>query len=183
MDNLNNQNNTNEVQNEQKAPSLMRETIDQNGNLVTASNNKGPDLADKTINAVENFMNTEDHSKEYTEEDVKKNKTKAMICYIPLVPLYFVVTSKFKSSTYLKFHANQGLVVTLGWIISFFVSKMLAALFTKDSMLLDNTPGWVSFTSYILYCICFFATLYGVINTVNGSSKELPLIGKLKLLK
>jgi uncharacterized membrane protein len=168
---------------EAKAPSLMRESVDNNGNVVSATNNQGPDMADKTINAVENFMNTEDHTSEYGADEVKKYKTSSMISYIPLVSLYFVVTSKFKESKYLHFHVNQGLVVTIGWVLSFFISEMLSALFTRDSMLLNNTPGWVSFISYILYCICFLATLFGIINTVNNSSKELPLIGKIKLLK
>ena len=69
------------------------------------------------------------------------------------------------------------------WVIVCFIEGILSALFSSDSMLRDATPGWVSFISYLLYCICFLATLYGIINTYNDSSKELPLVGKIKLLK
>ncbi len=179
----NNVSNTNSTNVNQNSVNLMRETVDQNGNVVNPTSNQQPDLADKTINAVENFMNTTDHKSEYNSEEVKKYKNQAMICYIPFVSLYFVLTSKYKSSGYLKFHTNQGLIVTIGWVLSFFISKILGSLFTGDSFLLNNTPGWVSFISYILYCVCFLLTLYGIINTVNDSSKEFPLIGKFKLLK
>jgi uncharacterized membrane protein len=140
-------------------------------------------LADKTINAVENFINTNDHVNEHTKEEIKINKNNALLCYIPLVVFYFIFTGKYKKSNYLHFHANQGLNVTLCYLASIFVSELLRALFKREGFVLNTTPGWVSFISYILYCICFLLTLFGVINTVNESSKELPVIGKLNLLK
>ena len=167
----------------QPAPSLMRESIDRNGNVVNSVNNQGPDIADKTIDAVEGFMDTVDHKKEFSEDEVKRYKTKAMVSYIPLISLIFILTNKTKQSSYLKFHANQGLVITIMWVIVCFIEGILSALFSSDSMLRNSTPGWVSFISYLLYCICFLATLYGIINTYNDSSKELPLVGKIKLLK
>ena len=169
----------------QNVQSAMREN--ENGEVgVTNTNtevNKAPDLADKTINAVENFMNTDDHINEHARADVNKNKTNATLCYLPLVVFYFIFTNKYKNSTYLHFHANQGLLVSLLYIVSVVISQFLIILFEKDGLVLNTIPGWVSFISYVLYCICFALTLFGVINTVNESSKELPLIGKIKILK
>ena len=164
-------------------PSLMRESVDRNGNVVHNTSNQGPDIADKTIDAVEGFMDTVDHKKEFSEEEVKLHKTKAMVSYVPLISLIFILTKKTKQSAYLKFHANQGLVITIMWAIVSVIEGVLSAIFSSDSMLRDTTPGWVSFTSYLLYCICFLATIYGIINTYNDSSKEVPLIGKIKILK
>ncbi len=184
--NLNNDSSQNNMDNtdvNQNSVNLMGESVDQNKNVANPNSNQQPHLADKTINLVKNFMNTTDYKSEYSSEEVKKYKNQAMMNYIPFVPLYFVLTNKYKSSKYLKFHTNQGLIITIGWVLSFFISKILGSLFTRDSFLLNNTPGWVSFISYILYCVCFLLTLYGIINTVNDSSKEFPLIGKFKLLK
>ncbi len=171
------------IQGQTPAPSLMRESIDQNGNVVTPSNNQGPDNADKIINAVEGIVNTQDHKNEFTVDEIKKFKASCMVSYIPLVSLYFVVSNKVKQSVYLKFHVNQGLLITILWVIVFFISSILKSLFTTNSLLRNSTPGWVSLISYILYCICFVLTIFGIINTYNDSSKELPLLGKIKLLK
>lgn len=170
-------------QNLNNKPNLMRESVDKDGNVINNNNNQEPDIADKTIDAVEGFINTCDHKKEFNSEEVKKYKTSAMICYIPVVPFYYILTNKLKQSNYLKFHVNQGLNVTILCGIVFFISSVLKVIFTTNSMLRDNTPGWVSFITYILYCISFLAIIFGIINTYNNSSKELPLIGKIKLLK
>ena len=74
------------------------------------------DFGDRTIAAVENFINTTDTASEYTAQDKKKNKTFALLCYLPLVVFYIIFTGKYKNSKYLSFHANQGLNVTLFYI-------------------------------------------------------------------
>jgi uncharacterized membrane protein len=162
------------------APSLMRETVDQNGNVVNTAN---PDIADKTINAVEGFMDTEDHKSEFSIEEVKKYKTSAILSYIPIIVVIFLITGKQKQSKYLCFHMNQGLVITIITATVSIISTILGIIFKSDTMLKDSVPGWVSFISYIMYCVCFLSSIYGIVNTYNDSSKEIPLIGKIKLLK
>jgi len=141
------------------------------------------DLGDKTIDAVENFINTEDHAGEHNKEEMKKYKTSAMLCYIPLLVLFFVLTNKYKESKYFSFHANQGLITTLFWVFSVIASNVLKIIFTRESMILDNTPMLISFICYILYCASFALTLFGIINVANDASKELPVIGKMNILK
>lgn len=165
------------------APSLMRETVDANGNVIAPGTNSGPDMADKTINAVEGFMDTEDHKGEFNSEEVKKYKTKAILSYIPIVALYFVITKKYKESKYLQFHVNQGIVVTIITATVSIISTILGIIFATETMLKNSVPGWVSFLSYLLYCICFLAMVYGIVNTYNDSSKEIPILGGIKLLK
>ena len=179
---MNEQNPNNQTQLQpENVQTAMRENTE--GQVVASQVNTGPDLADKTISAVENFINTDDHINEHARADVNANKTNALLCYLPLVVFYFIFTGKYKNSTYLHFHANQGLIVTLFYIASVFISQLLIALFEKEGFVLNTVPGWVSFISYVLYCICFLLTLFGIINTVNESSKELPLIGKITILK
>lgn len=147
------------------------------------NNNSEKDLSDKVIESVENFVNTTDHENDYENEDKVKHKTEAIISYIPFVPLYFIFSAKHKGSKYLTFHVNQGVLVTFAWILSIIISLLLSSLFKRDSMIINDIPGWVSFISYLLYSASFLLTLFGAINTVNDSSKELPLIGKIKIIK
>jgi hypothetical protein len=171
---MENQNLNSNNLNEEKAPNVMREN---NGD------NSEPDMADKTIQAVEGFLNTEDHKSKFSNEDLRKYKNMAMICYIPFVSILFMFNAKTKKSDYFLFHTNQGLVVTLLWVASYFISRMLESLFYRKSMVVNNEVGLISFISYILYCACFISTIYGIVTTFNGSSKEIPLLGKIKLLK
>jgi len=179
-DNLNQSNVNENVQNNGLNTSNTNTT---NNTNMTPNNSQYMDLGDKTISAVENFMNTTDTAGEYTDEDRKKNKANALLCYIPFVVFYFIFTGKSKNSKYLSFHSNQGLLVTFLYIVSFIITALLEVLFKKDSFIRNDIPGWVGFISYILYCISFLSTLFGIINTSNESSKELPIIGKFRILK
>jgi len=141
------------------------------------------DNAQRTIDAVESFIDTPDHTKEYTQEDLKLYKTSAMISYIPFVCFYFILLGKIKSSNYLKFHVNQGLNITVIVTAVYFLDKTVTSFFSRDSLVLNSTPGIVSFVLYALYFICFLYILFGISNTSNDLSKELPIIGKIRLLK
>ena len=61
----NNQNNINNVE-------LPQNNLSQ---VNVVQNNGEKDIADKTIEKVENFINTNDYSKDYDQSDVNKNKT------------------------------------------------------------------------------------------------------------
>ena len=168
----NNLNNVNQTQN--------TSDLYKNPEVQTIDSHPEKDMSDKVIEKVENVLNTSDYKDYYTKEDVKNNKTNAMICYLPFVVLYFLFTGKYKKSNYLFFHANQGLNVTIIWVATFFISKVLTLLFKIDNLYI---PGWVGAISYVLFCLSFVLSGFGLINTLNENSKELPVIGKIKLLK
>ena len=128
-------------------------------------------------------MDTKDHKKEFNNEDFKKYKTAAIISYIPFVSLYYIIKNKYKESKYLEFHVNQGLIITLSYVVLFFIDKIVSAVFSSNSIVLNSTPGIISVILYTLYFALILAMGFGMINTANGLSKELPLIGKIKLLK
>ena len=156
----------------------------QNPEMQVINSHPDKDMGDKIIEKVENFVNTTDYSDDYTKEDVKNNKTNAMICYVPLAVLYFLFTGKYKKSNYLFFHANQGLSVTIVWVIAFIISQVLSSVFSIKSLYVTAyTPGWVNLINYTLYFIALLLSAFGFVNTLNENSKELPVIGKIKLLK
>ena len=178
---IENQNNNDINNNEYQINSVPVDNSVPVENVV--NNNPEKDPIDKTISAVENFINTTDTANEYTVQDKKKNKTSALLCYLPFVVFYIIITGKYKNSKYLSFHANQGLNVTLFYVAAFAISNLLQILFKRDSLIKNDIPGWVGFICYILYCCAFLLTLFGIIHTTNESSKELPLIGKFRILK
>ena len=141
------------------------------------------DFADKTIDAVENFIETKDHSKDYTNEELDKYKTQAIASYIPFVSLYFVFTKKYKESSYLLFHVNQGFVITIICSIVGIIDFILSAIFSSMNLVLNSMPFIVSLPIYILYFLIFLLILFGLSNASNNISRELPVVGKFKLLK
>lgn len=142
-----------------------------------------PDLADKIENKVDVFLDTKEHQNEYNKIEVDKLKNSAVACYIPFVCLYFIATNKHKESNYLKFHINQGVNITAILIVVFIISKILISLFSDTTMLASHTPGWVDAIIAVLYFGVFLLIVFGVINTLNGSSKELPIFGKIKVIR
>lgn len=142
------------------------------------------DFSDKTIGAVNKLINTMDYTSYFGTEEVKKYKLYATLCYIPLVALYFKYINKLGSkSKYVDYHIKEGTNLTLLWIISVIISKVLYVMFTKKYLMSEETPVWVNFVSYTLYCISIILTVVGLKRANSGKSKDLPVIGKYKFLK
>ena len=71
-----------------------------------------------------------------------------------------------------KFHVNQGIILTIGWVAAVILSFILAFI---------PILGWV-----LAFAICVFIgvlAIMGIINAAKGEQKELPIIGKIKILK
>lgn len=150
----------------------------------TATTEPQNDFSDKTIDAVDKLINTKDYTKYFGSDEVNEYKIYAILCYIPLVVLYFKYFMKMDTkSKYMAFHINQGINVTLFWTFTFIVSKILYALFTKTYLMSEVTPGWVSFISYVLYCMSIVLSVVGICRTYKSKSQNLPIIGKYKFVK
>ena len=110
------------------------------------------------------FNNTADTTAEYDAQDIEKNKVMALLAYIIfLIPLLAAKDSKFA-----RFHTNQGLVLFLGGIIA-----SVVAVIPVIGRIIAPIAGLV---------ITVLAVI-GIINALNGKAKELPVIGKFKILK
>lgn len=164
---------------------IANDTTESKGVLNDDTTTKpGDDLSDKTIATVNKLINTNDYTSQFGIEEVNKYKMKAILCYIPLVAFYFKYATKLgKESKYMDYHIKEGLNLSLFWIFTFIVSKLLYTLFTKRYLMSEVTPVWVNFTTYLLYCLSIVLSLVGLYRTYNGKSKDLPIIGKYKFLK
>ncbi|MBQ9849365.1 MAG: hypothetical protein IJO36_01560 [Clostridia bacterium] len=110
------------------------------------------------------FNNTADTTAEYDAQDIEKNKVMAVLAYILfLIPLLAAKDSKFA-----RFHTNQGLVLFLGGIIASVVAVI-------------PVIGWI--VAPIAGLVITVLAVIGIINALNGRAKELPVIGKFKILK
>ena len=114
-------------------------------------------------------VSTEDkqmmHDSEYDQEDIEKNKTMAGLAYL----IFFLPLIVCPDSKYGKFHANQSLLVFL-----------LAIL---GNILLGFIPilGWMLLPLFEILVLVM--AIIGLINGFGGKVKELPIIGKYRIIK
>lgn len=111
--------------------------------------------------------NTPDFTSQMDPADINANKTMGIISYIwllCLVPLFAAPQSKFA-----KFHANQGLVLAIiGTVVSIFAGIL---------------PIFLAWIFWIIDVAWFCFMIIGIMNANNGKAKELPYIGKIRILK
>ena len=98
----------------------------------------------------------------YDPQDVKDNKIIAALSYLGLLVLVPLLAKK--DSPFCQFHAKQGLVLLIAWVVIGVVAVI-------------PILGWIiSILGSILLAIFF---IIGIVNALSGKAKELPLIGQL----
>lgn len=97
--------------------------------------------------------------------DIEKNKTMAGLAYI----LFFLPLLACPESPFGKFHANQGLLLLIFAIGGCFILGLLPVL----NILL------VPLYSLLIMVLA----IMGLVNGLGGKAKELPLIGRFRLIK
>ncbi len=96
----------------------------------------------------------------------KNTNIYAALAYI----LFFIPLIVDKDSEFGKFHANQGLnLLLLGIAVS-----VLGAIIPFIGWFIISPIGGL---------LVLVLAIMGIINALNGESKELPIIGKYRLLK
>lgn len=112
----------------------------------------------------------------YEADDIQQNKTMAGLAYI----LFFLPLIVCKDSKFGRFHANQGLLLLILSVASYIALSIIATIIAIISWRLF---GIVS----LLYGLCGLAILglaiYGLVNGLNGKVKELPIIGKFRIIQ
>jgi uncharacterized membrane protein len=101
----------------------------------------------------------------FSAEDIEKNKVISALAYI----LFFLPLVVCPESSFGKFHANQGLLLL---IVGFAGSIVLGII---------PVIGWIILPLFSL--IVFIFGIMGLIGALNGKAKELPIIGKYRIMK
>ena len=109
------------------------------------------------------------------KKDAEDNKVMGILAYLGILVLVPILAAK--ESPFARFHANQGLVLFIAYIAVYIALKILSSILTYHFF----------FITSLLYFALGIGTLVfmiiGIMNAAKGETKELPIIGKYKILK
>ncbi len=110
-------------------------------------------------------MSEDKIQEEYDLKDIEKNNSIAGLAYfVFFLPLIAAPNSKFA-----RFHGNQGLLLFITALVGYLVMRLVPVI-------------GIYLTLPFRFIIVIFA-IRGLVAGINGEVKELPLIGKYRLLK
>ena len=96
--------------------------------------------------------------------DIEKNKAMGLLGYL----IFFIPLLAAKDSPFAKFHANQGFVLFLSYIVA-------------SVLWIIPILGWIA--APIVYIVVTVFSIMGIINALGGKAINLPIVGKLKIFK
>ena len=127
---------------------------------------------------------TVDNTAQFTPQEIEEGKVMSILSYLGILVLVPILAGK--ESKYIRFHANQGLLLCLAWVVwviaDGILSAVLRAILWRGLSLweLYRTTSWVL---DLVYLVIGVLAIIGIINVLNGRAKELPFIGKYRILK
>jgi uncharacterized membrane protein len=124
-----------------------------------------------------NIFNTPDTTANYSAADIQNNKVMAVLSYIGILVLVPIFAAK--DSPFARFHANQGLILFLAEVIFGVANVILTVIF---AFLGPIALLW-SIVAFLVYIAFLVLLILGIINAAQGQAKELPLIGKIRILQ
>ncbi len=126
------------------------------------------------LNEKLNALNdTADTTGEFDKQDIEQNKIMALLAYLSWLVLIPLIAAK--DSRFARFHCNQGIVLAIAEIIVGIVCGILSII---------PYVGWIfTILGSVVGLCAFILSILGIINAVNGKAKELPIVGKFRILK
>lgn len=158
------------------------------GNGVEQKENKEKEVEEKIKNGIEKIMDTPDSTDKFTKKDVKDNMGFALISYLGILVLipYFLG----KSSKFVQYHAKQGMNLLIVWALYMVVYNLFGLIKISKSVTYFGyigsykvTPWWINTPLNIVGILISLIVVIGIVNVCQGKAKELPIIGKLKIVK
>lgn len=128
-------------------------------------------------NTFGNLNNAADTTAQFNKTDIEQNKVMAILAYfgiLVLIPIFAAKESKFA-----RFHSNQGLVLCIAAILYGVAYSILSAVILAISWRLYFVISLLGLVGVVFAVLA----VIGIINAANGKAKELPVIGKFKILK
>ncbi|MGN0441102.1 MAG: zinc-ribbon domain-containing protein [Acutalibacteraceae bacterium] len=131
------------------------------------------------------FFDTADETSMQDASDVQENKIFALISYLGY--LFFIPMIVKPYSRYLRFHGNQGLTLCLYLIAVTIVNTVITSIigiagYSGMGALIAVTII-NSIISFIFYGSFALLAGIGIYNAVKGRARELPLIGRIRILR
>lgn len=182
-----------------KATKIIKE-LEENGIVSPSNGRKGrvvlvnkdenkENFGDKVKDTVDSIMDTTDNTNEFDEKDIDDNTFLAMLSYIGIfafIPYFIHTDSKF-----VKYHAVRGINLLILEGIYTLLDGLLSMI-KVSKVVIDYgslvgtkmvTPLWISLPMAIVGGILTVISIIGIINVCKGKAKELPLVGKIKIIK
>ena len=131
--------------------------------MADLNDKKNDNLNDTLNDTLNQLTNTADTTDIYDPADIESNKIMALLSYIGILVLIPLFSSR--QSPFTRFHVNQGLILLICSLVSWFVGS------------LSSTLAWV------LNIAIFVLAIIGIFNVVKGEAKELPLVGKFRIIQ
>ena len=126
-----------------------------------------------------NILDMPDTTSYYSRSDIEGNKLMAVLSYLGILVLIPILAAK--DSPFAKFHATQGLnllIVIVAWsIVSGIIGAILGAIGVTFLSVLWSIITW------LVSIVIFLTMVIGIINAAQGKAKELPVIGKIRIIK
>lgn len=115
----------------------------------------------------------QDSTKSKETEEVDDDKLMGILAYLFILVIIPLVARK--NSKFIRFHTNQGLILLIIEIFAVAVCNILSII---------PYVGLVfSILGYLIDLACVALAIIGIINVCNKEEKELPVVGKFKILK
>jgi uncharacterized membrane protein len=104
--------------------------------------------------------------------EAKNNQAAAILSYLLVGIIWYFADEEMKKDSFVKFHVKQGLVLLIFAVLwSIALNILFGVLFAGFLFGLF----WVL---SILYWVPLVLGIIGIVNAVNSTTKELPIIGK-----
>jgi uncharacterized membrane protein len=118
-------------------------------------------------------QNTADSTSGIDPADIEKNKMYGGLAYF----LFFLPLVACPESKYGRFHANQGLILLILGVATSILINLLALVFTWRLWWLTTL------LSAVLGITILAIGIIGLINGFSGKAKDLPIVGKIRIIK
>lgn len=156
----------NELKDGEKFCSSCGAPVDQASSSTTAANA----AFENAKKQAETIFVTKDTANEYDKSEIEANKIICMLAYIPILFFLPLVLCP-KNSKYARFHANQGLLLLILSVVINIVGILLLFIPVLGLVLMP-----------LLELVILGAIAYGIVFTVLGQVRELPIIGGIRII-
>lgn len=126
------------------------------------------------VDQVKNVMeDVEDNSSSFGKDEAEKGKVMGILSYIGILSLIPFFAEK--ENKYVVYHAKQG--------VNLFIIQVIVGLVLGILGKLPLVGGIFGLISSIIGLLFLILSIIGIVNVCKGKAKELPLVGKIKIVK